>query len=187
MANLLLREVLYWEMFTAVTIPDRQRALNQTSYLSPTVMSLRSASSLIGLQVFSRGGTFALNQALVRLASPTAFGAAAIQFELVLSTILFLSREGVRTALLRAPPPVNAAPTSAAARRANTAFIPVIVGVPLALATALLYVRIASAEVHAQPHFLLAVALYALAAVLELLSEPLYNMCVPYGATSQPH
>ncbi len=114
-------------------------------------MSVRSASSLIGLQVLSRGGTFALNQALVRLASPTAFGAAAIQFELVLSTILFLSREGVRTALLRAPPPTNAAPTFAAARRANTAFIPVVVGVPLALATALFYVRIASEEVHAQP------------------------------------
>ncbi len=44
----------------------------------------------------------------------------------------------------------------AAARRANTAFIPVIVGVPLALATALLYVRIASEEVHAQPHFIAA-------------------------------
>lgn len=148
-------------------------------------MSLRSASSLIGLQVLSRGGSFTLNQALVRLASPTAFGAAAIQFELVLSTILFLSREGVRTALLRAPPPANAAPTFAAARRANTAFIPVIVGVPLALATALLYVCIASAEVQAQPHFLAAVALYALAAVLELVSEPLYNVCVPFRATSR--
>ena len=54
----------------------------------------------------------------------------------------------------------------------------VVVGIPLALATAFLYVRIAGAEVRAQPHFRAAVALYALAAVLELLSEPLYNLCV---------
>ena len=63
--------------------------------------TLSSASSLVFLQFFSRIFTFALNQALVRLASPQTFGTAAIQFELLLSTILFLSREGVRNALLR--------------------------------------------------------------------------------------
>lgn len=64
--------------------------------------SLASASSLVLLQLFSRVFTFVLNQALVRLVSPKVFGTAAIQFELLLSTILFLSREGVRNALLRA-------------------------------------------------------------------------------------
>ena len=62
---------------------------------------LAGASSLVLLQVLTRVVTFFLNQILVRLSTPQVFGTAAIQFELLLSTILFLSREGVRLALLR--------------------------------------------------------------------------------------
>lgn len=57
--------------------------------------------SLILLQLLSRLLTFALNQSLVRLAPPEVFGTAAIQFDLICSTVLFLSREGIRNALLR--------------------------------------------------------------------------------------
>lgn len=64
---------------------------------------LSGASSLVFLQVITRVVTFILNQAVVRLAPPHVFGTAAIQFELLLSSILFLSREGVRLALLRTP------------------------------------------------------------------------------------
>jgi oligosaccharide translocation protein RFT1 len=62
---------------------------------------LAGASSLVLLQVITRVVTFFLNQMLVRLSTPQIFGTAAIQFELLLSTILFISREGVRLALLR--------------------------------------------------------------------------------------
>jgi oligosaccharide translocation protein RFT1 len=64
---------------------------------------LTGASSLVLLQILTRLVTFLLNQALVRLSTPQIFGTAAIQFELLLSSILFISREGVRLALLRAP------------------------------------------------------------------------------------
>ncbi|CAA7261928.1 unnamed protein product [Cyclocybe aegerita] len=138
--------------------------------------SIASASSLVALQAFSRLFTFALNQALFRLASPSAFGAAAIQFELVLSTILFLSREGVRNALLRASYSDSSSDT--AIRRANVAFVPVAVGIPLALGTSVVYARHASGEMRAQPGFDGAVAVYALAAVVELLSEPFYNVAM---------
>ncbi|KAF8162135.1 RTF domain-containing protein [Pholiota molesta] len=148
--------------------------------------SVASASSLIALQLLSRLTTFALNQALFRLASPTAFGAASIQLDLVLSTILFLSREGVRGALLRAAGDQalgrNGASPSAGgpgnARTANLAFLPVLAGIPLALGTAALFARAAGAELQAQPHFQAAVGMYALAAVGELLSEPLYNVAM---------
>ncbi|KAH8984415.1 hypothetical protein EDB92DRAFT_1950784 [Lactarius akahatsu] len=63
--------------------------------------SLTSVSSLVFLQLFSRIFTFVLNQALVRLATPQTFSTATVQFELLLETTLFLSREGVRTTLLR--------------------------------------------------------------------------------------
>ncbi|KAF8154062.1 Rft protein-domain-containing protein [Crassisporium funariophilum] len=137
--------------------------------------SITSASSLMALQLFSRLFTFALNQALFRLASPSAFGAAAIQFELILSTILFLSREGVRNALLRVS---KHADRDTAIRRMNISFLPVILGVPLAIFTSFVYARFASEEMKLQQHFRIAIALYALAAVSELLSEPLYNRAI---------
>lgn len=125
----------------------------------------------MALQLFSRLFTFILNQALFRLASPSAFGAAAIQFELILSTILFLSREGVRNALLR----VNKDSSDTMRKRMNLAFLPIVLGAPLALGTSFLYARFSSQEMKAQPHFYMAISLYALAAFTELLSEPMHN------------
>lgn len=141
--------------------------------------ALRAVSQLVGLQLFSRGFTFALNQALIRVASPEVFGTATVQFELLLSTILFLAREGVRNALLRS----STAPTLSsprgddeanAAKVANVATIPVMLGGPLALLATLAYYVLADHSTRSQPHFSLAITLYAIAAFLELLSEPLY-------------
>lgn len=134
--------------------------------------ALASASSLVLLQFFSRVFTFVLNQALVRYVSPQVFGTAAIQFELLLSTILFLSREGVRNALLRSP---EAKATKGEARLVtNISVLPALLGIPAAILITLFYLASTSASTAAQPHFRLSVAIYAVAASLELLSEPLY-------------
>ncbi|KAI0269977.1 Rft-1-domain-containing protein [Gloeopeniophorella convolvens] len=130
--------------------------------------SLGSISSLVFLQLSSRLFTFVLNQALVRLATPQTFGTATVQFELLLSTTLFLSREGVRTALLRQQK--GAAPDLVR----NISLLPAYVGVPIAAALALLYATTSAPAVRAQAHFHLSVAVYALAAAVELLAEPLY-------------
>jgi oligosaccharide translocation protein RFT1 len=134
--------------------------------------SLANASSLVLLQLFSRAFTFGLNQALVRLTTPQTFGTAAIQFELLLSTILFLSREGVRNALLRSS--VKNKKDSNVALVENISLIPVFLGVPISGLTALVYLQYASTSTTSQPHFHLSVAIYAIAAILELFSEPLY-------------
>ncbi|KIJ69625.1 hypothetical protein HYDPIDRAFT_124274 [Hydnomerulius pinastri MD-312] len=141
--------------------------------------SLSSAKSLIGLQLVSRLFTFVLNQGLVRLASPQAYGTVAIQFELLMSTILFLSREGVRNSLLRvwpqqgtgekAPKPLQTA------QCANLATLPALIGLPTTLLTIALYASSASEAARSQPHFHLALFIYAVAAVGELLSEPMHN------------
>jgi oligosaccharide translocation protein RFT1 len=102
------------------------------------------------------------------MASPCVFGTAAIQFELLLSTILFLSREGVRNALLRAE--------RDSASTTNLSFLPVLIGCPLALVTSYLYGCFAGSETRTQPHFEMAIGVYALAALTELLTEPMYNM-----------
>jgi len=137
--------------------------------------SIESVSSLMALQVLSRAFTFILNQALFRLASPSAFGVAAIQFEFILTTILFLSREGVRCALLRVDPRLD---SDTARRRMNVSFLPIIFGIPIALCTSILYLHAAGQTVKRQPHFESAISLYALAAMMELLSEPMYNLFV---------
>ncbi|KAH8984425.1 Rft-1-domain-containing protein [Lactarius akahatsu] len=155
--------------FCSISLPPQLESKTQP----PTPVRLNSASltsvsSLVFLQLFSRIFTFVLNQALVRLATPQTFGTATVQFELLLSTTLFLSREGVRTALLRqrkgVPPDL--------AR--NIALLPAYVGTPIAVALAVLYSATSASAVRAQQHFHLSVSIYAFAAALELAAEPLY-------------
>ncbi|KAJ7168323.1 Rft protein-domain-containing protein [Mycena crocata] len=136
-------------------------------------MSSRQLTSLIGLQVLSRGVTFLLNQALFRLASPHAFGTAAIQFELISSTILFLSREGVRNALLR----VKRTDDGSWNGR-NLSLLPSLIGIPLALATSFGYAHFAAQETRNQPGFYGGIGVYAFAAVMELWCEPMHNLAM---------
>ncbi|PFH48862.1 hypothetical protein AMATHDRAFT_64553 [Amanita thiersii Skay4041] len=132
---------------------------------------LKSSISLVGLQLFSRLFTFGLNQTLFRLVSPSAYGTAAIQFEFMLSTILFLSREGVRNTLLRAHEDKMKAKSGVT----NLSFLPIALGIPLAILMTSLYGTHARREVQQQPHFTISIWIYALAAFVELLSEPMHN------------
>ncbi|KAK7470211.1 Oligosaccharide translocation protein rft1 [Stygiomarasmius scandens] len=169
------------------TRPQSQLESSQNAKLAAS--SLSSLKSLMGLQLFTRLFTFILNQALFRMASPKAYGVAAIQFELMLSTILFLSREGVRGALLRVKGSAlergNELKSEGKEKEANSTeaamnvgFIPILFGIPLAIGTSLFYTRFASAEAKAQGYFGWAVALYAVAAIVELLAEPMHNMAM---------
>lgn len=134
--------------------------------------SLASASSLVLLGLISRIFTFALNQALVRLASPQTFGTASIQFELLLSTILF-TRDGVRIALLRSPTTNKTTPTQNTLV-SNVALLPTIFGIPAAFIIAFGYVAFSSESTTSQPHFYTSVLIMAIAASTELLAEPMY-------------
>ena len=172
-----------WQHDGAVTTDRLQSTLVSAS--------LSSASSLVALQLFSRLFTFGLNQVMFRLASPKAFGTATIQFELLLGTILFISREGVRNTLLRVWPKPNVfqstSETKATATKqgvkenarsstiTNLAFFPIVLGLPLSLGVSYLYATTARAEARIQPYFNLAIILYAIAAIMELCSEPLHN------------
>ncbi|KAH8117736.1 Rft-1-domain-containing protein [Phellopilus nigrolimitatus] len=134
--------------------------------------ALRTASSLMGLQLFSRLVTFALNQALVRLASPAVYGTVSIQLELLLNTILFLSREGFRNALLRAD--VNNEEQKESPLVSNIALLPVYFGVQVSFLTSVAYLLYASEATKEQPYFNATVVVYTVAAVLELFSEPMH-------------
>ncbi|KAI6118721.1 Rft protein-domain-containing protein [Pisolithus croceorrhizus] len=151
--------------------------------------SVSSARSLIGLQLISRVFTFVLNQGLVRLASPQAYGTVAVQFELLINTILFLSREGVRNSLLRVWPQQGDARNDSKrklqlAQCSNLATVPAMLGVPVTLLTLIAYGYTASEDARSQPYFQIAMFIYAAAAVIELCSEPMHNRAVGEARTS---
>ena len=145
------------------------------------VVMPRAASGLLALQIGARLGTFVLNQVLVRTASPAVFGAANVQLELVLSTVLALSREGTRALMLR---------RQDALRRGdpmlhNLALVPVWIGSVLSVVVGWAYVTyLAPAALWAQSGVAVpvSVALYGLGAWLELWAEPLHTCALGLDA-----
>lgn len=127
--------------------------------------ALSTGRNLVLLQLLSRVLTFALNQGLVRLAPPEVFGTAAIQFDLIYSTILFLSREGIRNALLR---------SSSGNSNNSLARLPLRVGLGVATAVVGIYLYSSDGATINQPGFHLALGLYVVSALLELGVEPMY-------------
>lgn len=136
----------------------------------PASSNASTASLLLLLQLGSRLVTFALNQALLSFTTPAAFGTATIQLEPLLNTVLFLTREGIRNALLR----TKGTQTSEGSI-ARISLIPLGLGIPLSLTAFSYYARHTSAAVHLQPFFSPAVLLYGLATCIELAAEPYFN------------
>ncbi|GAC98597.1 nuclear division Rft1 protein [Pseudozyma hubeiensis SY62] len=152
-----------------------------------------SASTLILLQISSRLLTFVLNQLLVRLVSPSVFGLANIQLELLISTILFVSRDAFRTILIRNEPGSSASSSKAVAtssrvRRGvsnsihNISLLPIPIGFTLTAIACTVYVRyISPLAMRSLPSFHVSIALYALGALSELVYEPLIIRAVRLG------
>ncbi|KAJ1739292.1 Oligosaccharide translocation protein rft1 [Coemansia sp. RSA 1821] len=141
------------------------------------------AQYLMGLQIFVRLATFIMNILVIYIAGRKAFGVASIRFELLLSTVLFLSREGMRNALLRVDttsgadkPASNYArkrPSGQEQRIINAALVPIAAGMLLAGCLYWIYVG-GSAPMSEASYYRPSLAIYILAAWIELCVEPLY-------------
>jgi oligosaccharide translocation protein RFT1 len=142
--------------------------------------SVKGTTYLIALQASSRVLTFALNQLLLRYTNPSIFGFATIQLELLLTTILFLCREGFRITIQRLPAPGG--PNKHAEDRTqeviNISWIPVTLGLFLATIISTSFMYNASQESLQIPYFRTAVRLYAISTIVELLAEPGYNVAL---------
>jgi oligosaccharide translocation protein RFT1 len=132
--------------------------------------------------------TFTLNSALLRFTSADVVGFASNDMELLLSTIVFLSREGARMVALRAHQGVLDAPASLPARQlVNLAWLPVLPGA-LASSAAAAWFFTRDAGAGALPGERHAALLYCAAAALELASEPLAILSaaqLAYGARAR--
>ncbi|KAJ2822737.1 Oligosaccharide translocation protein rft1, partial [Coemansia erecta] len=148
------------------------------------------AQYLVWLQVFVRLATFSMNTLVICIAGRRAFGVASVQFELLLSTILFLSREGMRNALLRvdvagdgdnssAEPGPSKRPSKQEQRIINSALVPIAAGMAMAGCLYWFYVggsaqSLESLADKGAPYYRLSIAVYIAAAWVELWVEPLF-------------
>lgn len=125
----------------------------------------------IGLRLLS----FVLSQLTVRFVSAGALGQASIPLELLLSTALFVGREGFRLALTKAEVR-NGDPRDA--RITNVSWLTVPVGALLAVVAAFVHLHQCGQNEDTTLDYKLAGMLYCLAAFVESLAEPLVIQCL---------
>nr|CAG8513782.1 10222_t:CDS:2 [Entrophospora candida] len=164
--------------------------------------SISGASSLVLLQLVSRLSTFILNQIVLRYTDPATFGIASVQLELLLATILFLSREGFRCALLRVgggddseiidnddneketgksgdlKKIIANSNKGAIQKVTNLSYIPIPIGIITSFMACLFYIYYATEETKEAPYYVTSVILYGLSAFGELIIEPLYILAM---------
>jgi oligosaccharide translocation protein RFT1 len=163
-------------------VQERQDG-NQLSALPAVGMSF-----LILIQVVSRLLTFASNQLVLRHMSPEILGVAA-HLELYSITVLYFSRECLRTAIQREPPAgsvmttpdrrtsvdnVRPSPATASQTVINMSYLAMILGIPLTGLFALCYCRWATDEIFQTPSFVPSLEIVGFACLLELATEPFF-------------
>ncbi|KAJ3094644.1 Oligosaccharide translocation protein rft1 [Phlyctochytrium planicorne] len=155
--------------------------------------SIKGAGQLVLLQIMSRMSTFILNQIALRFITREVLGIVAVEMELLSSTILFLSRENIRMALLRSASdtkeskdPGNDSDDKNDHQRSeereeegyqkavNMTWIAILVGALLSLGF-IAYFNLASKS---ETGYSTVIAVFCLAAFVELLSEPMYVITV---------
>lgn len=146
--------------------------------------SAEGVKFLVLLQLSSRLLTFVVNQILLRYLSPELLGIS-VQFELFVLSILYFSRESLRTAVQRYgittsnTQPRRTSPgdkllEGTAAAQSQTVVNLSYATIPLGgLFAAILYKSISSVA-STQPNFKMSVILYIIATILELLTEPAF-------------
>lgn len=162
--------------------------------------SVTGTTLLIMIQLASRVFTFATNQLILREISPKTLGIAA-QLELYLASVLYFSRESIRTAIQRQPSESFATATkreeSSEYNKSNSvqaqsgtlqsvvniSYLCLGIGIPLALTFASFYSHLAPKEVSELPFFQISLITTGIASILELGVEPFFavvQQCMLY-------
>uniref|UniRef100_L2FIZ8 Man(5)GlcNAc(2)-PP-dolichol translocation protein RFT1 n=1 Tax=Colletotrichum fructicola (strain Nara gc5) TaxID=1213859 RepID=L2FIZ8_COLFN len=145
------------------------------------------ASLLIILQIGSRAVTFIANQLLLRFLTAQLLGVST-QLEVYYLSVLFFARESLRVAVQRQETRPGSSkrdddPKARVGRESqaviNLGYLAVLLGCLVTVGLGWLYLSSADELTRNTPNFLLALRLYAVAAVLELLSEPCFSPSQP--------
>ncbi|KAK4151223.1 oligosaccharide translocation protein RFT1 [Chaetomidium leptoderma] len=144
--------------------------------------ALRGASLLILLQVVSRAITFVANQVLLRFLTAQLLGVST-QLEVYYLSVIFFARESLRVAIQRQNPSSLATKDSKDGETSNKStqavvnlgYISIALGIPLALLFGRLYLSsLSTSTLASAPNLVVSLYIYALAAVVELVSEPAF-------------
>jgi oligosaccharide translocation protein RFT1 len=132
------------------------------------------------LSVLQRVLLFLMNQCMLRLAGPEIFGVASIQLELLLSTLLFLSREGVRLAVLKLPQLQKASEDEAQQRAiVNISWLPALILLLVSISAVCYdaYCMKDSSDSgwNSNSGTFVTTVMYIFAAFLEAMGEPWFN------------
>ncbi|KAI7886932.1 Rft-1-domain-containing protein [Lichtheimia hyalospora FSU 10163] len=143
----------------------------------------KGAYYLVLLQFSSRMLTFGLHQIVLRYTTAETLGIASVKLELLLSTILFISREGFRCALLRGGSEEKERSDSEKEQEeqkvTNLAYIPTAIGLITTLLACGYYLStIDDATSFKYPYYRTSVILFGAAAFAELLVEPLFVLAM---------
>jgi len=135
----------------------------------------RGASLLILLQVVSRAVTFIANQLLLRFLTAQLLGVAT-QLEVYYLSVIFFARESLRVAIQRQDTGSDNGGTNRSVQAAvNLGSLAIALGIPLAVLFGWLYRgSLSAATLESTPNLVLSLYVYAVASVVELLSEPAF-------------
>ncbi|KAI8381124.1 Rft protein-domain-containing protein [Radiomyces spectabilis] len=149
--------------------------------------SAKGAYYLVLLQLASRMLTFTLHQVVLRYTTAETLGIASVKLELLLSTILFISREGFRCALLRGDNEDSTLEkekyekhaSSGEQKITNLAYIPTAIGLVTTFVACTYYLnQIDDVTAAKYPYYRTSVVLFGIAAFAELLVEPLFVLAL---------
>ncbi|KAK0702479.1 Rft protein-domain-containing protein [Apiosordaria backusii] len=148
--------------------------------------ALRGASVLILLQIISRAITFIANQALLRFLTAQLLGVST-QLEVYYLSVIFFARESLRVAIQRqdsssfldatsdSKDKSNNKQNNGAQAVVNLGYLAIGLGIPLSFFFGWLYLNsLSTSTLASAPHLVVSLYIYALAAIIELLSEPAF-------------
>ena len=126
---------------------------------------LKGAKWYFLLGILQKVLTFFLNQYLIASVGPSIFGQVAIQLELLLASLLFLSREGIRMSIIR----------ETITTEADRRFLVDISWIPSCTIAIAIVTLISLRSFFFSSYDLSTILLYCFGAFVESLSEPFYN------------
>ncbi|OTA98344.1 hypothetical protein M426DRAFT_77041 [Hypoxylon sp. CI-4A] len=155
---------------------DKSQPVIPTSPITPKQGSaVRGASLLIVLQIASRAVTFVANQLLLRFLTAQLLGVST-QLEVYYLSVLFFARESLRVAIQRQESPSTASSdqNQDADSVVNIAHLALLLGLGASVGLGWAYLRYIDTATAATPYLDVALRIYGLAAIIELLSEPAF-------------
>ncbi|KAI0842331.1 Rft-1-domain-containing protein [Hypoxylon sp. FL0890] len=168
---------------TAERVRDRKSPTTASPTTPKQGSAVRGASLLIVLQIASRAVTFVANQLLLRFLTAQLLGVST-QLEVYYLSVLFFARESLRVAIQRqespssSPSENNNQSKTANARDSqlvvNIAHLSLILGLGASIGLGWAYLHYVDAATADTPYLGVALRVYGLAAIVELLSEPAF-------------